>query len=94
MTAFMGVNEISITAQRGIDMFKVTIKTQINVLAVLRINSKHTRATSLILVRGCLIITSRIGGGWVSALFVMLCDWKQSGEWCFMKGRNVTVKKS
>ena len=39
-------------------------------------------------LRGCLIIASCIGGGWVSAFFVM--RW---GEWYLMKGRNVTVKK-
>ena len=27
-------------------------------------------------LRGCSIITSRIGGGWVLAFFVMLCDRK------------------
>ena len=40
------------------------------------------------------MIASRIWGGWVSEFFVMLCDGKQGGEWYFMKGRNVTVKKN
>ena len=44
-------------------------------------------------VWGCSIITSRIGGGWVSALFVMLRDGKQWGEWYLKKSRDVTVKK-
>ena len=45
-------------------------------------------------LRGCSIITSRIGGGWVSAFFVMLRDGKQGGgERYLMKGRNITVKK-
>ena len=44
-------------------------------------------------VRGCAIITSRIEGGLVSAFFVMLRDGKPGGEWYFMKGHNVTVKK-
>ena len=35
----------------------------------------------------------RVRGGWVSTFFVMLCDGKQGGEWYFMKGSNVTVKK-
>ena len=39
------------------------------------------------------MITSRIGGGWVSAFFVILRDGKQGAEWCFMKGGHVTVKK-
>ena len=38
-------------------------------------------------------ITSRIGVGWVSAFFVMLRDEKLGGEWYFMKGCLVTVKK-
>ena len=45
---------------------------------------------------GCSIITSRIGGGWVSAFFVMLRDewyFMKGGEWYYMKGDNVTVKK-
>ena len=41
------------------------------------------------LLRSCSIITSRIGGGLVSAFFVMLRDGKQEGEWYFMKGHNV-----
>ena len=44
-------------------------------------------------IRGCSIITSRIGGGWVSAFFVMLRDGKRGGEWYFVEGRSVTVKK-
>ena len=46
-----------------------------------------------VVVRDCSIITSPIGGGWVSAFFVMLRDGKQGGEWYFMKEYNVTVKK-
>ena len=43
---------------------------------------------------GCSIITSRIGGGWVSAFFVMLRDAKQGGvSGTLMKGRKVKVKK-
>ena len=48
---------------------------------------------SIVSYRGCSIITSRIGGGWVSAFFVMLRDGKLGGEWCFMKDCHVTVKK-
>ena len=44
--------------------------------------------------RGCSIITSRIGSGLVSAFFVMLRDGKQGGEWYFVKGCNVMVKKN
>ena len=38
-----------------------------------------------------------MGVGWVSAFFVMSRDGKEGGEggqWYFMKGRNVTAKKS
>ena len=38
------------------------------------------------------MIMSRIGGGWVSAFFVMLRDGKQEGEWYFMNSSNFTVK--
>ena len=31
--------------------------------------------------RGCSIVTSRIGGGWVSTFFVMLRGGKRGGEW-------------
>ena len=44
---------------------------------------------------GCSIITSRVGGGWVSGFFVMLRDGIQEGiQEYLMEGRNVTVKKS
>ena len=46
------------------------------------------------LSRNCLIIAPRIGGGWASAFFVMLCHGKQGGERYLMKGRNVTVNKN
>ena len=47
------------------------------------------------LLRGCSIITSCIRDGWVSAIFMMLCDMdNKGGEWYFIKGRNVTVKKN
>ena len=39
------------------------------------------------------MITSRIGGGWVSAFLVILRDGKQGAEWYFMKDGHVTVKK-
>ena len=39
----------------------------------------------------CLIITSRIWGGWVSVFSVMLRDGKQGG--LGVKGSNITVKK-
>ena len=39
------------------------------------------------------MITSRIGVGWVSALFVMLRDGIQGDEWYLMKDRNFTVKR-
>ena len=47
------------------------------------------------LSKGCSIITSRIGSGWVSGFFVMLRDRKQGGgsEGYLMKGHNVTIKK-
>ena len=48
---------------------------------------------STFVVRNCSVITSRIGGGLVLAFFVMLRYGKQGGEWYFMKGCNVTVKK-
>ena len=48
---------------------------------------------SIVRYRSCSIITWRIGVGWVSAFFVMLRDGKLGGEWYFMNGCHVIVKK-
>ena len=48
-------------------------------------------------VRGCSITTSRVGGGWVSAFFIMSRHGKQrgegGGEWNFIKGLDVSYSK-
>ena len=44
--------------------------------------------------QGCSVFTSRIGGEWVSALFMMFSDGKEGGEWYLMKDCNAIVKKS
>ena len=57
------------------------------------IPSLHSKGGTTWHIRGCSIITSRVGGGCVSVFFLMLCDGKQRGEWYFIKDCNVTVKK-
>ena len=47
-----------------------------------------------VLEKRCSIITSRMGGGWVSTFLVIMRNRKKRGhEWHLMKDRNVTVKK-
>ena len=53
---------------------QMDIKVVISIKYGCNTNTKHRWNT---IVWGCSIITLRIGGGWVSAFFVMLRDGKQ-----------------